>query len=138
MQHSPHHTARAPRTYSSAEACALAGLSYRQLDYWQRIGTMTAHTPARGSGSRRQFTAQQVFVLAVLRHVSSLVRISDLEELAALLLDWDAEAWGDVLLVSRGQVWHLGSDESAPAVGVAVNLPVIAREVAARAAELDA
>ena len=44
------------RVFSSLEVCALVGVSYRQLDYWDRTGKVTATYPARGSGSHRYYT----------------------------------------------------------------------------------
>lgn len=117
------------RMFSSADACRLAGISYRQLDYWCRIGTVTSAVRASGSGSRRGWSAQQVAVLAVLARVGSHLPIRQLDELAALLLDWDVNAWGDTtLLVNADGVWHAG-DAGTPAVAVAVNLQAILTEV---------
>lgn len=47
-------------TYSATEVCLLAGISYRMLDYWIRLGKVRASVPARGSGTRRRFTAEDV------------------------------------------------------------------------------
>lgn len=41
--------------YTSVEVCRLVGCSYRQLDYWTRVGYVTPRVPACGSGSRRMF-----------------------------------------------------------------------------------
>lgn len=109
--------------FTSAEACNAAGISYRQLDYWARSGYVQLDTPATpGSGARRRWSAQQVAVLAVLGHVSGLVPISRLAQLAAVLHDLPLEQWRDtVLLVDRaGGVWL--PDAEAPAVTVAVRL----------------
>jgi len=49
------------RTYSSAEVCDLAGVTYRQLDYWTRIGLVEPSVAvANGSGSRRCWTADDL------------------------------------------------------------------------------
>lgn len=123
-------------TYSSAQACNLAGISYRQLDYWCRVGTMDAHTPATGSGSRRRWTRQQVAVLAVLGVVAPHARISQLDELATVLLDWDAASWADqVLLLNDGGVWRAAAP-GAPPAGVFVNLGAVIVAVERRAAQL--
>ena len=121
------------RTFSSADACALAGINYRQLDYWCRVGTIAPAVPASGSGSKRGWTVQQILVLAVLARVGGHIPISQLDELAALLLGWDSTTWGDsTLLITPDGVWHAG-DDGTPAVAVAVNLRAIKREVRARA-----
>lgn len=124
--------------FSSAEACNLADISYRQLDYWCRIGTVQSATPAKGSGTRRRWTRQQVLVLAVLGLVGGHVRVSLLDELAALLYDWDASTWdATTLLVGPGGVW-LADEDGAPPVATAINLGAIRRMVAERATELQA
>lgn len=121
------------RTFSSADACRLAGINFRQLDYWCRVGTIAPAVPATGSGSRRGWSVQQILVLAVLARVGGHIPISQLDELAALLLDWDSTAWGDTtLLITPDGVWHAG-DTGIPAVAVAVNLRAIKRDVKARA-----
>lgn len=52
-------------TYRGREAADLAGVTYRQLDYWVRVEALVPEVEARGSGSRRRFTLDQVVVLAV-------------------------------------------------------------------------
>lgn len=125
-------------TYSSAEVCALADITYRQLDYWCRIGAIvpSAHT-GTGSGNRRRFTAQDVLVLAVLALVGAHLRISMLDDLGAVLRGWDAATWDDTtLLVAPSGVW-LADQDGAPPVATAINLAAIRELVAKRAAELD-
>lgn len=56
-------------TISSREACDLADVSYRQVDYWTRIGLVRPDTPARGSGSRRRWTLQDAVVLRVVHRL---------------------------------------------------------------------
>ena len=49
-------------TYSTSEVALMAGVSYRQLDYWLRTGTIGfcdgIETP--GSGMRRRWTTTEV------------------------------------------------------------------------------
>lgn len=54
------------RLYSSTEACKAAGISYRQLDYWARLGLVTPVQAARGSGSQRRFSFGNIVTLAVI------------------------------------------------------------------------
>lgn len=82
--------------YSSSEAASLAGISYRQLDYWCRAGVLTpvstsdawghpcgADPSSPGSGRHRRFTARQV---AVLRACGQLARLcGDVPALTALV-----------------------------------------------------
>lgn len=127
------------QTYSSSEACALADITYRQLDYWCRIGALVpSAAAAKGSGSRRRFTRQDVLVLAVLALVGAHLRISMLDEVGAVLRGWDASTWDDTtLLVGPGGVFLAGQD-GAPPVATAINLAAIRELVIERARTLDA
>lgn len=133
-------TVQTETLYSSTEACRLADISYRQLDYWCRIGTVTPAGPARpGSGARRRWTTQQVHVLAVLAAVGGHVPISALDELGAMLLDWDAATWDDTLLFvsRRGGVYVWAGDyRQIPLVSTAVVLGVVRQQVSERHAHL--
>lgn len=86
---------------SSAEVCDLAGISYRQLDYWTRTG----HAPGEdqrdtGRGNRRRWTARQAAVLAVMaRLVSTGARPSECVELVAFLMDLPAPEWRGLLFL---------------------------------------
>jgi len=46
-------------TYSTHEVAELTGLTFRQLDYWARLGVIWPEVEARGSGSQRQWSEQQ-------------------------------------------------------------------------------
>jgi len=43
-------------TFSSPETHRIAGISYRQLDYWIRTKLVRASKDAKGCGTRREFT----------------------------------------------------------------------------------
>lgn len=49
-----------PRLYSSAEVCRIVGISYRQLDYWIRVGTIQVDGKLPGSGYQRQWTEDEL------------------------------------------------------------------------------
>ena len=46
---------------NSTELCAAAGITYRQLDYWTRVGYLTPATEAHGSGSQRKWDSSMLF-----------------------------------------------------------------------------
>jgi DNA-binding transcriptional MerR regulator len=48
------------RTYSATEVAAKAGISYRRVDYMARSGFAVPSVPARGSGSRRRYSREDV------------------------------------------------------------------------------
>lgn len=52
--------------YSSTEAAKRAGLSYRQVDYWVRKRLIVPTVEANGTGTRRQFSDEDVALLVML------------------------------------------------------------------------
>ena len=56
--------------FSAAQVCALVGVSYRQIDYWDRTNLLRPTLqPARGSGSRRRYSYGDVMQLKVIRRL---------------------------------------------------------------------
>jgi predicted RNase H-like HicB family nuclease len=53
-------------SYSSQEACRLAGISYRQLDHWVRQLVIKPAQPAHGSGSARGWSPLEVVQLRIM------------------------------------------------------------------------
>ncbi|CUU59511.1 MerR family transcriptional regulator [Frankia sp. CcI49] len=54
--------------YRGPTACAAAGITYRQLDYWARTGLVAPSVRgASGSGSQRLYSFRDVLVLRVVR-----------------------------------------------------------------------
>jgi DNA-binding transcriptional MerR regulator len=54
--------------YRGQTACAAAGITYRQLDYWARTGFIEPSVrPARGSGSQRLYGFRDILVLRVVK-----------------------------------------------------------------------
>lgn len=63
----------APRTapvqgYRGPTVCQIAGVSYRQLDYWTRTGLVAASvTAAAGSGSQRLYSFRDILVIRIIK-----------------------------------------------------------------------
>jgi DNA-binding transcriptional MerR regulator len=56
--------------YRGTVACAAAGISYRQLDYWARTGLVEPSVrPATGSGSQRLYSFRDILVLKVVKRL---------------------------------------------------------------------
>jgi DNA-binding transcriptional MerR regulator len=56
--------------YKGATACTVAGITYRQLDYWARTGLVEPSLrPATGSGTQRLYSFQDVLVLKVVKRL---------------------------------------------------------------------
>lgn len=54
--------------YRGPVACAAAGITYRQLDYWARTGLLQPSIrAARGSGSQRLYSFRDILVLKVVK-----------------------------------------------------------------------
>jgi hypothetical protein len=49
-----------PLTFSTREACAAAGVTFRMADYWIRRGAITPTVDADGCGTRRGWTVRDV------------------------------------------------------------------------------
>jgi DNA-binding transcriptional MerR regulator len=56
--------------YSAREVADLAGITYRQLDYWARTDLIRPSVvDAKGSGSRRRYSQMDLVVLRILRRL---------------------------------------------------------------------
>jgi DNA-binding transcriptional MerR regulator len=56
--------------YRGPTACAAAGITYRQLDYWARTGLVEPSVrPAQGSGSARLYSFRDILVLKVVKRL---------------------------------------------------------------------
>ncbi|MFD4587893.1 MerR family transcriptional regulator [Streptomyces sp. NPDC058423] len=54
--------------YRGPTACAAAGITYRQLDYWARTGLVEPSVrPAHGSGTQRLYSFRDVVVLKIVK-----------------------------------------------------------------------
>jgi DNA-binding transcriptional MerR regulator len=55
------------------QACRLAGITYRKLDYWDRAGLVSPSIgAARGSGSSRRYSPRDVLLLALVERFTQL------------------------------------------------------------------
>lgn len=56
--------------YRGPVACAAAGITYRQLDYWARTGLVVPSVrPAAGSGSQRLYGFRDILILRVVKRL---------------------------------------------------------------------
>ncbi|AUS80562.1 MerR family transcriptional regulator [Actinoalloteichus sp. AHMU CJ021] len=56
--------------YRGAAACQIAGITYRQLDYWARTGLVgPSIRSAHGSGSQRLYSFKDLLVLKVVKRL---------------------------------------------------------------------
>jgi hypothetical protein len=87
-------------TFRGPQLCALAGITYRQLDYWLRLGILPHPNPCPGSGSQRRFTVRHVQLAWLLGQLAIAGTTRTLPDVHALA---HVESWtGLVLLTDRG------------------------------------
>lgn len=88
--------------YSGPHVCSLAGITYRQLDYWCRVGLLYPKRPARGSGSRRAFDRRGIQIAWALGQLTTLDVGGGrgLPDLSVLLA---SGAWDGWLVITPGQ-----------------------------------
>lgn len=56
--------------YRGTTACAVAGITYRQLDYWARTKLVEPSIrPAKGSGSQRLYSFRDILVLKIVKRL---------------------------------------------------------------------
>lgn len=57
-------------SFRGPQVCRLAGITYRQLDYWARTDLIRPSiADARGSGTQRRYSRNDVTLLAVIAHL---------------------------------------------------------------------
>lgn len=96
--------------YASSTLCELAGASFRQLDYWCRNDTLPAARRARGQGSQRAFTRDQIVVARVLRHLSELGATAPVLRVVARDLLFSRREWATFIVVTPdARVRHVHS-----------------------------
>ena len=90
--------------YRVPEVQKLVGISYRQLDYWARTGLVKPSIKdARGSGTQRQYSFQDLIVLKVIKRLLDLgVSLQKIRRAADYLRQTKQPLHG-VTLVSDGQ-----------------------------------
>ncbi len=92
--------------FRSPQVCAVVGITYRQLDYWDRTGLLgPSMQEASGSGTQRLYTFQDIVTLRVVKRLkdagTSLHKIrTAFEQLEAEVgEDWREQ---DITLLSDG------------------------------------
>ena len=81
----PRHLRDPDGLLTSPEVCRMAGVTYRQLDYWIRSGWVASHTEALGSGHHRRFDLDD---LRDIRVVARLANARNLSGVGSALETW--------------------------------------------------
>jgi DNA-binding transcriptional MerR regulator len=90
--------------YRGASACAAAGISYRQLDYWARTGLVEPTVRgAAGSGSARLYGFKDILVLKIVKRLLDTgVSLQNIRTAVSHLRDRGVEDLARITLMSDG------------------------------------
>ena len=90
--------------YRGASACAAAGISYRQLDYWARTGLVEPTVRgAAGSGSARLYGFKDILVLKIVKRLLDTgVSLQNIRSAVSHLRERGVEDLARITLMSDG------------------------------------
>jgi DNA-binding transcriptional MerR regulator len=90
--------------YRGPTACAAAGITYRQLDYWARTGLVEPSVrPATGSGSQRLYGFRDILVLRVVKRLLDTgISLQQIRAAVTYLREHGATDLAQVTLMSDG------------------------------------
>jgi DNA-binding transcriptional MerR regulator len=90
--------------YRGPTACAAAGITYRQLDYWARTGLVEPSVrPAAGSGSQRLYGFRDILVLKVVKRLLDTgISLQQIRSAVAYLRERGSADLAQVTLMSDG------------------------------------
>jgi DNA-binding transcriptional MerR regulator len=90
--------------YRGPTACAAAGITYRQLDYWARTGLVEPSVrAAHGSGSQRLYSFRDILVLKVVKRLLDTgISLQQIRAAVQHLRDHGSEHLAEVTLMSDG------------------------------------
>jgi DNA-binding transcriptional MerR regulator len=90
--------------YRGPTACAAAGITYRQLDYWARTGLVEPGIrPAQGSGSQRLYGFRDILVLKVVKRLLDTgVSLQNIRTAVTCLRERGVDDLAQITLMSDG------------------------------------
>ncbi len=104
-----------PGMVSTKRVCQVAGITYRQLDYWIRNAVVSPTVGANGSGTRRAFTLHEVRIVRLVADLNRLGAGSDALRKAAMFAEllspreWTGHAYvdatGELTLAPHGSCY---------------------------------
>ena len=100
--------------YRGLTACRVAGISYRQLDYWARTGLVEPSIKtASGSGTHRLYSFRDILVLKVVKRLLDTgVSLQQIRTAAKHLHERGVDDLAEVTLMSDGEsVYEFTSDD---------------------------
>ena len=100
--------------YRGPTACNVAGITYRQLDYWARTGLVEPSVrPAGGSGTQRLYSFRDILVLKIVKKLLDAgISLQNIRTAISTLRDRGVEDLGQITLMSDGaSVYECTSNE---------------------------
>ena len=96
------------RGYRGTVASKVAGITYRQLDYWARKQIVEPSiTPSHGSGSRRLYSFKDVVILAVSKRLLDAgVNLQNVTTAIGFLAQRTTEQLANVTIMCDGETVH--------------------------------
>jgi DNA-binding transcriptional MerR regulator len=90
--------------YRGPSACQIAGITYRQLDYWARTGLVEPSIrPAGGSGTQRLYAFSDILVLKIVKRLLDTgVSLQNIRTAVEHLRESGVEDLAQVTLMSDG------------------------------------
>jgi len=90
--------------YRGTTACRVAGITYRQLDYWARTGLVEPSIrPATGSGTHRLYSFRDILVLKVVKRLLDTgVSLHQIRSAVTHLRERGVEDLAQITLMSDG------------------------------------
>lgn len=90
--------------YRGTTACSVAGITYRQLDYWARTGLVEPGIkPATGSGTHRLYSFRDILVLKVVKRLLDTgVSLQQIRTAVAHLRERGVDDLAQITLMSDG------------------------------------
>lgn len=110
----PAAAARDALGYRGPQACAAAGVSYRQLDYWARTGLLRPSVRgASGSGTQRLYSFRDIVVLKIIKRLLDTgVSLQQIRVAVDAVADRGADDLASLTLMSDGaSVYECTSDD---------------------------
>ena len=95
--------------YRVPTACQVAGITYRQLDYWARTKIVTPSIRgARGSGSQRLYSVRDILILKMVKGLLDTgVALANIRAGLDAVAGLDIDEMSQITLISDGETVHL-------------------------------
>jgi len=95
------HDDAADEGYSGKQACEIVGISYRQLDYWDRQGVVSPSLKAaHGSGSQRRYSYRDLVRLRLVKRIlDSGVQLKNARKAIEYLREEEGSDWQTASIV---------------------------------------